>query len=71
MLFQLIIGIYLIEIVSLITLFLSRIENGEEGIIVRLMIAKRLIIALIIYIIAVVSIYWTFSSMMPIGELIS
>lgn len=67
---QIVIGIYLIETVSLITLFLSRIINGEENIIARLMIAKRLIIAMIVYIATILVIYLAFSTIMPIEEMI-
>jgi hypothetical protein len=65
--FQIIVGIYKIEIVILMTVFLSIIENGDENIIMRNLVGKRLLISTILYSIILVLVYSTFSALIPIG----
>lgn len=48
-LFQLIIGVYLVEVIVILGMFLTKINYGENQIIQRNTIGKMLIIALIIY----------------------
>jgi hypothetical protein len=64
-LFQIIVGIYLIEIVGLMTIFLSIIENGEENILKRILVGKRLLMSVIIYSFVMILLYSVFSIMMP------
>ncbi|HKZ45440.1 MAG TPA: hypothetical protein VJ343_01925 [archaeon] len=63
--FQLVVGIYLIEIVSMIATFISRINNGEENLLQRFSIGKTLILAIIIYAVLAVVLYLMFNSMLP------
>jgi len=65
--FQLIVGIYMIEVVSMLGMFQSKIEFGEEDIMRRVNIGKMLLIATGIYIVIVILIYSTFETLMPIA----
>ncbi len=47
--FQLVVGIYMVEIAVLLSIFLNRIEYGEDAIGVRSIIGTTLIIAVIVY----------------------
>jgi len=68
--FQIIVGIYKIEIVILMTVFLSIIENGEENILMRVSIGKKLLMSTIIYSIIMILVYSAFSAMVPPIEMI-
>jgi len=64
--FQMIVGIYKIEIVILMTIFLSIIENGDENILKRSMVGKRLLISTVMYSIVLILVFSTFSAMIPL-----
>ncbi|MDI6807205.1 MAG: hypothetical protein QMD14_05390 [Candidatus Aenigmarchaeota archaeon] len=64
--FQIIVGIYLIEIVILMSIFISRIENGEENILKFRLIARRVLFAMVVYVIITVGIYSALSGMMKV-----
>ncbi|MDI6798956.1 MAG: hypothetical protein QMD12_03125 [Candidatus Aenigmarchaeota archaeon] len=63
--FQMIVGIYLTEIVSMLAIFISVINNGEEDLLKRYSIAKTLLIASIVYFAFTVLIYLAFDYMTP------
>jgi hypothetical protein len=68
--FQIIVGTYMIEIVTLMTVFLSIIENGEENILKRILVGKRLLMSVIIYSLIMILVYTAFTAMMPpIGQI--
>lgn len=64
--FQIIVGIYLIEITLIISYFLSRLNFGEDEISCDFYIGKMLLISLLIYSIVGSSIYFGISSIMNI-----
>lgn len=63
--FQIIVGIYLIEIVAMLAIFISRINNGEEKLLRKFELGKTLAIAIVIYILLAVGLYLVFDSMIP------
>lgn len=67
--FQLIVGIYLIEVVVMITLFLSIIKYGDEKIQRKYDIGKSLLIALGIYSISSIVLYLMLTSLITLGSL--
>lgn len=64
--FQLIVSIYMLEVVGLLAIFLSLIKNGDEELLRRLTIAKMLLLALVIYSITLVLSYSMFISLIPL-----
>ncbi len=68
--FQIIVGIYMIEVVSMLAAFLSIINNGDENLIKRMSIGKTLIIAIGVYASVLLLTYSVFSSLIPIASLI-
>jgi len=64
--FQIIVGIYMIEIVVLMTIFLSLIENGDENILKRSLIGRRLLISTILYTIIMILVYSMFTALIPV-----
>ncbi len=68
--FQLIVGIYLIEVVTIIAITLSRITNGEENLLKRLTISKLLMYSGLVYFITLIFTYYLFTSVISIEELI-
>ena len=68
--FQLIVGIYLVEIVTIIAITLSIITNGEEGLLKRLTVAKVLMYSGIVYFLALLFTYYLFTSVISIEKLI-
>jgi hypothetical protein len=67
--FQLIVGIYMIEVVTMLSVFLSTIRHGEESVIKRYSIGKKLIISTLIYSAVLIFIYLIFSSVVGIADL--
>lgn len=63
--FQLIVGIYMIEVVTMLTIFLGVIEYGEENILRKFNLAKMLFIGTIIYSISLLLVYSLLSSLTP------
>ncbi len=64
--FQLIVGIYLIEVVAMLAMFLSKIQYGEENLIRTYNIGKMLLLATVIYMLIAFSLYSVFTSIMPV-----
>lgn len=64
--FQLIVGVYMVEVVSMLAIFMSKIQYGEEELMKKYNIAKVLLLATIVYIIVVVLLYSIFISIMPL-----
>jgi hypothetical protein len=63
--FQLIVGVYVVEIVSMLAVFMSIINNGEENLLKRFSIGKILLIATFVYVVLTLLIYLVFNSIMP------
>ena len=68
--FQLVVGIYMVEIVTMLAMFLSSIANGEESFMKRLTIAKLLAISSVIYFLTFFITYYMFTAIMPISNLL-
>ena len=68
--FQIVVGIYMVEIVVMLSMFLSSIANGEESFIKRLTIAKMLAISSVIYFCTLFITYYMFTSIMPIADVL-
>ncbi len=67
--FQLIVGIYLVEIVTLIAVAASTITNGEENLLKRFNIAKILLYSMVVYIVTLFVTYYIFTSVISIENL--
>lgn len=68
--FQLIVGIYLVEIVTLIAIALSTITNGDESLMKKLTIAKILAISSIVYFLSLLFTYYVFTSVINLEKLL-
>lgn len=68
--FQIVVGIYMVEVVSMLAIFLSSIANGEESLIKRLTIAKLLAIGTAVYFASLFITYFMFTAIIPISQLI-
>ena len=67
--FQLIVGLYMIETVILLSMFVNRVEFGEDAIGLRAIIASTILMALFIYVASWVVTYSMFGS--PIRDLLT
>jgi len=65
--FQLIVGVYMIEVVCMISIFTSIIKHGDESIMKRYQTGKTLAMATVIYTAVLLLVYFTFSSIIPAG----
>ena len=63
--FQLIVGIYMIEVVAILSYFLSVIESGDDKIMRKHNLGKMLLIATLVYVFTVVLVYSLLSSLVP------
>ncbi len=68
--FQLIVGIYLVEIVTLIAITLSTITNGDEGLMKRITVARILTYSSIVYFVTLMLTYYLFTSVISLEKLI-
>lgn len=68
--FQLIVGVYLVEIVTIIAITLSAITNGEESLLKRLTISKVLLYSGVVYFLTLLLTYYLFTSVISIEKLI-
>jgi Flp pilus assembly protein TadB len=68
--FQVIVGIYMMEIVVMLAMFMSTISNGEEWIMKKYTIGRYLLLATAMYAGVVVLIYLGFNSLIPLTGLI-
>jgi hypothetical protein len=64
--FQLIVGVYLVEVVGMLALFLSTINNGDDEIMKMYNIGKMLLIGVTIYVMIALALYSVFTSIMPV-----
>jgi hypothetical protein len=64
--FQLIVSIYMIEVVGMIAIFLSIIQNGDENLLKRMELGKLLIISIAIYSMVMLLCYTIFVSIIPV-----
>jgi len=64
--FQIIVGIYMIEIVTMLSIFLSKIEHGEEKIQRNYDLGKMLITAFVIYSVTVIVLYLILTSIISV-----
>lgn len=64
--FQLIVGIYLIEVVTMLAMFLSKIQYGEESLMRNFNIGKMVLLAAGIYVLIVILLYSAFVGLMPV-----
>jgi len=67
--FQLIVGIYMIEVVVMLGIFLSTIRHGEENVIKKHNIGRKLVISTLIYSAVLIFIYLLFSSIIGMTDL--
>lgn len=67
--FQIIVGIYLVQIVAIISVSLSSINNGEETLLKRHDLAKTLGIGAVVYFITLLFTYFLFTSVISIDQL--
>ncbi|MHA1749293.1 MAG: hypothetical protein ACTSYF_11705 [Promethearchaeota archaeon] len=65
--FQIIVGIYMIEIVSMISVFLSKIEYGDEKIQRNYDLGKTLLVAFVIYSFVVIVLYLLLTSIITMA----
>jgi hypothetical protein len=63
--FQLIVGVYMVEIVSMLSVFISQINNGEENILRKYNLGVTLLVATLMYTVLVIAIYLALDSLMP------
>jgi len=68
--FQLIVSLYMIEVVGMLAVFLSIIQNGDEDLMKRMSLGKTLLLAFAIYAIVMVAGYSIFTSLIPITGLV-
>jgi len=67
---QLIVGTYMLEVVGMIAIFLSIIENGDEDLMKRMQLAKMLALAIGIYSAVLVILYSVLVSIIPLSGLV-
>ena len=67
--FQLIVGVYMIEVVSMLSYFLGEITYGDDEVSKMFNLGKSLLIALILYSLVVSGIYFGVSGLMNVSQL--
>jgi F0F1-type ATP synthase membrane subunit c/vacuolar-type H+-ATPase subunit K len=65
--FQLIVGVYMIEIVGILAIFLSAMNNGEESLLRKFNLGKTLGLATVVYSITLIGVYLMFQSIIPVA----
>ncbi len=65
--FQLIVGVYMIEIVGILAVFLSAMNNGEESLLRKFNLGKTLGLATVVYSITLIGVYLMFQSIIPVA----
>lgn len=63
--FQLIVGIYMIEVVTILSYFLTIIESGDDKIMRKYNLAKTLLIATLVYLFSLILVYSFLTGFMP------
>ena len=61
-LFQMVVGIYMIEVVLILSYFVTKIEHGEEPVIRNYEMGKTLLVAILIYTVLTLVVYYSLSS---------
>ncbi len=69
--FQIIVSIYMMEVVGMLAIFLSQINNGDENLLKRYSLGKIMMLSLIIYTIIFLLIFSLFRALIPVTGLIS
>jgi hypothetical protein len=67
--FQIIVGVYMIEVVSMLAVFLNTIRYGEDSTMKKYSLGKKLLIAALIYSVILIFIYLLFTSVMSLTNL--
>ncbi len=67
--FQIVVGIYLIEIIYLLSMFQSKLENGENKCAQNVLTAKYLFISTFIYTITLIFTLQLFNALLPLAKL--
>jgi len=68
--FELIVGFYLVEVVSMISIFMSIISHGEDKLLRSYNLGKLLLYSMLIYTGILLMIYFTFTSFLPLDALV-
>lgn len=68
--FQIIVGIYLIEIIYLLSMFQSKLENGEDKHAQNILAAKYLLVAASIYTLTILVTTMIFNALLPLARLV-
>ncbi len=63
--FQLIVGVYMVEVVGMLAMFISVINNGEENLLKRFNIGRTLGIATLIYSFTLIGVFLMFEAIIP------
>jgi len=66
--FQMVVGIYLIEVIAMLAMFLSKIQHGEETLMRNYNTGKMIVLGSAVYILIVILLYTTFEGIMPVME---
>lgn len=69
--FQLIVGIYLVEIVTIVAVTLSTITNGDENLLKKFTVAKILLYSGVVYFITLLFTYYLFTSVISIEKIVA
>jgi hypothetical protein len=67
--FQLIVGIYMIEVVGMLAIFLTVIRYGEDNVIKKYNLGKKLLIASLIYSVILIFIYLLFNAVLGLVDI--
>jgi len=68
--FQFIVGLYMIEVVIMLTVFMSIIKNGDEKLMRNYSVGKTLLLGLLIYTVIAIFIFLMFQGIIPVSGLI-
>ncbi len=69
--FQIIVGIYMLEVVATIAVAMSIINNGDESILKRFSLGKLIFASTVIYTIILLATYAMFTTLIPITQLVT
>jgi hypothetical protein len=67
--FQIIVGIYMIEIIYLLSMFQSKLENGEDKHARNLLASKYLLVGCLVYTVVIIVTTLVFSTLLPITRI--
>jgi hypothetical protein len=66
---QLTVSIYMLEVVGMIAVFISIIDNGDESLLKRMQLGKMLLLSMAIYTVVVIICYSVFAALIPMAGL--